>query len=112
MCSRSGAAAEGRSECGGIERPAGGGEQSYRDHPAPDLKATVVDVLVWNSVTREMQWRTAGERNDARVRQCTQRCTGGDMDRDDHDRKVYTFAELAAAGGQLRMGCQGKNGST
>jgi len=85
----------GRSECGGIERPAGDGEQSYRDYPAPDLKATVVDVLVWNSVTRKMQWRTAGERNDPRVRQCTQRCTGGDMERDDHDRKVYIVGEDA-----------------
>ena len=85
----------GRSECGGIERPAGDGEQSYRDYPAPDLKATVVDVLVWNPVTREMQWRTAGERNDPRVRQCTQRCTGGDMERDDHDRKLYIVGEDA-----------------
>jgi len=29
------------------------------------------------------------------VRQCTQRCTGGDMERDDHDRKLYIVGEDA-----------------
>jgi len=69
---------------GRIERPMAEREQRQTEEAALDLEATIGDVLVRHPITGQMQRRTEGEGGKPRACQRTQRSTGCDMERDDH----------------------------
>ena len=73
------------SERGWVERATTEGEQRQTEEAAADLEATIGDVLVRHPITGQMQRRTEGEGSEPRACQRTQRSTGCDMERDDHE---------------------------
>jgi hypothetical protein len=71
-------------ERGWIERPTTEREQRQCKQAASNLKGTLGDVLVRDSIAGKMQRRPEGERRPPRSRQRTEQRTGRDMKRNDH----------------------------
>jgi hypothetical protein len=82
-------------ERGWIERPPTKGEQHQCEQPASNLKRTLGEVLVRNSITGKMQRRPKGERGCPRSCQRTEQRTGRDMKRDDHSPFSASWGELS-----------------
>ena len=70
---------------GRIEQSTAEREQRQTEKAAANLEATIGDVLVRHPITGQMQRRTQAESGEPRARQRTQRSTGRDMNRDDHE---------------------------